>query len=622
MSLSQALATAVSGLRASQTALSLVSGNVANTQTPGYVRKTPVQVTTAASEFGVGVQITAVNRELDKFVQRQLQVENSGASYADLRAQFYDRLQSIYGVPGSDSTLETAYNKFVSAVQALSTSPDDTSTRNSVLAAAQVLTQQLNGMTTGIQGLRSDAELGLADAASRANDAMTHLAEINHQLATVSTIDGAAATLLDQRDHYLDELAQLMDIKVVETDHNQITVSTNAGVELVGSAASQLVFDARGTMAATATWNADPSKRSVGTLLLRLPHGGSVDLIANNAIRSGQIAAYLDMRDRVLTQAQSQIDELAGGLASALSDRTVDGTPVTGPQSGFDIDLSGILNGNSINVTYTDNITNTQHKLTFVRVDDPAALPLPNTATSDPNDKVIGLDFSGGPGSIASQLTAALGGTGLVFANPSGTTLRILDDGAVDKIGVDAASATKTTTTLTGGSAELPFFLDGTGPYTGAISSSGRQTVGFAGRIAINGSLLANPTRLVVYQTSPLTASGDATRPNFLYDALSSASLTFSPQSGIGTTAAPFDGTLQSFLRQVISQQGQAAQAASDLKQGQDVVFNSLQKRFNDGAGVNIDEEMANLLTLQNVYAANARVLSTVKDMLDMLMRL
>ena len=144
MSLSQALATAVSGLRASQTALSLVSGNVANTQTPGYVRKTPVQVTTAASEFGVGVQITAVNRELDKFVQRQLQVENSGASYADLRAQFYDRLQSIYGVPGSDSTLETAYNKFVSAVQALSTSPDDTSTRNSVLAAAQVLTPRPN----------------------------------------------------------------------------------------------------------------------------------------------------------------------------------------------------------------------------------------------------------------------------------------------------------------------------------------------------------------------------------------------------------------------------------------------------------------------------------------------
>ena len=70
----------------------------------------------------------------------------------------------------------------------------------------------------------------------------------------------------------------------------------------------------------------------------------------------------------------------------------------------------------------------------------------------------------------------------------------------------------------------------------------------------------------------------------------------------------------------MISQQGQAAQAADNLKQGQDVVFNSLQQRFNDGAGVNIDQEMANLLNLQNSYAANARVLSAVKDMIDTLL--
>ena len=93
------------------------------------------------------------------------------------------------------------------------------------------------------------------------------------------------------------------------------------------------------------------------------------------------------------------------------------------------------------------------------------------------------------------------------------------------------------------------------------------------------------------------------------------------PQSGIG-----WIGTVQRldqlFPRQVISQQGQAAQAADNLKQGQDVVFNSLQQRFNDGAGVNIDQEMANLLNLQNSYAANARVLSAVKDMIDTLLQM
>jgi flagellar hook-associated protein 1 FlgK len=75
-------------------------------------------------------------------------------------------------------------------------------------------------------------------------------------------------------------------------------------------------------------------------------------------------------------------------------------------------------------------------------------------------------------------------------------------------------------------------------------------------------------------------------------------------------------------LRQVISQHGEAADAATNLKQGQDVVFNALQQRFNDSAGVNIDEEMANLLSLQNSYGANARVLSAVKDMFDTLLRM
>jgi flagellar hook-associated protein 1 FlgK len=222
---------------------------------------------------------------------------------------------------------------------------------------------------------------------------------------------------------------------------------------------------------------------------------------------------------------------------------------------------------------------------------------------------------------VVSQLTTALAGTGLQFSNTSPTTLRVLDDGAFGKVDVDAVSATTTVTSLTSGGAELPFFLDANSPYTGAITSVGPQSLGFAGRITVNAGLVADPSRLVVFQTSPLTPAGDATRPNFIYDRLTNASLVFSPKSGIGTDVAPFTGTVPGFLRQMISQQGQAADAAANLKQGQDVVLNTLQKRFDEGAAVNIDEEMANLLHLQNSYAANARVLSAVKDMVDALLK-
>src|SRR3954466_148004 len=117
MGLSQALNAAASGLRATQTGLSIVSSNVANAETPGYVRKSAVQVTTANGDFGTGVDVSGVKRELDQFVQRQMRVESSGASYADVRAQFYDRLQGIYGTPGSDGALETMFNNLTSALQ-------------------------------------------------------------------------------------------------------------------------------------------------------------------------------------------------------------------------------------------------------------------------------------------------------------------------------------------------------------------------------------------------------------------------------------------------------------------------------------------------------------------------
>ena len=623
MSLNQALVNAVSGLRVNQAGLALVAANVANAETPGYVRKTVVQTASAGGDLGVGVRVAAINRQLDQYVQRQLRVESSGASYAGRRAELYGRLQSVYGVPGSASSFDTLFNNLLASLQALSTSPDSTPARSSVLATARVLTQQLNRMTADVQGLRSDAEFGLADAVTRANEAMFRIAQINRELGTTDSNDAAAASLQDQRDRYIDQLAQVMDVNVVRSDHNQITVFTSSGIQLVGLEAARLGFDAKGSIAATAHWSADPAERTVGTLTLEGANGGNIDLIANKSIRSGEIAAYLEMRDQVLVEAQAQLDEIAAAMARALSDRTVAGTAVTaGAHAGFDIDLGPLLAGNAVRLTYTDNLSGTQRVVTLVRVDDPAALPLDDTATTDPNDRVVGLDFSGGPASVVGQLGAALASTRLQFSNPAGTTLRILDDGATNATNVNAVSAAVTSTTLASGAVELPFFLDAGTPYAGAITSVGAQSVGFAGRIAVNPSLSADSSKLVVFATSPLTQAGDPTRPNFLYDRLNSATIAFSPSSGIGTAAAPFQVSLPEMIRQIISHQGAAAEAAASLKEGQEVVFNSLQQRFDDVSSVNIDEEMANLLGLQNAYAANARVMSTIKEMLDALLRI
>src|SRR5260221_5696167 len=138
MSLTQALNSALSGLQVTQANIAMVAANVANADTPGYTRKVVKQIATGGNR-SVGVRVSDIQREIDLYVQRQLRVENAGASYADTRADMYSQLQNIYGQPGSSTALESVYNNFTTALQALSTSPDDPSARSAVISSAQLL---------------------------------------------------------------------------------------------------------------------------------------------------------------------------------------------------------------------------------------------------------------------------------------------------------------------------------------------------------------------------------------------------------------------------------------------------------------------------------------------------
>ncbi len=613
----------MAGLRANQAALGIVSSNVANAQTPGYVSQSANQIELAAGAGnGASVRVNGVNRQLDQYIQTQLRTETAGGAYADQIADILSQLQNVYGTPGQDGTLENAVSNFTSALQALSASSGSSAAQTQVLAAAQSLAQQLNATTTGIQTLRSNVEQDIGVSTDQANVAMSRIAQLNSRLQGMNATDPAAAVLMDQRDNAINRLSQLMDIRVVTDNTNQATVLTTSGIQLVGGGqASVLAFNSQGTLNANSRWNSNPALSGAGTITVRLPNGGNFDLIANNAISSGQIAADLKLRDTTLVQAQAQVDQLAAALASSLSDITKPGAAVAGPPAGFDLDLSGLQAGNSINLTYTDAATNTKHQVTIVRVDDPAALPLSNTATPNPNDQVIGINFTGGMASVVAQLNAALGAAHLQFSNPSGSTLRAVDDNTAAAT-VTAASATTTASSLANGVAQLPLFTDAGSLYTGRITADGSQMTGLAGRIMVNPALSADPSKLTVYNTAPVTPSGDTTRADFIYSQLTSGSFTYSPQTGLGSNATPFKGTISTFMEQFLSLQSNAAAAATQLKQGQDVVVSTLQQKFNATSGVSIDTEMANLIALQNSYAANAHVMSVVQSMMTSLLQL
>jgi len=115
-----------------------------------------------------------------------------------------------------------------------------------------------------------------------------------------------------------------------------VTVFTGSGIQLVGNEAATLSFNAQGTVNPSTTYNPNTALSSLGAIRVSYSNGGSVDL--TDTIKSGQMAAYVELRDTTLVQAQNQLDQFAGSISSALSDKTTAGTatpPAPAAQTGF-----------------------------------------------------------------------------------------------------------------------------------------------------------------------------------------------------------------------------------------------------------------------------------------------
>lgn len=624
MGLSSVLSTANQGLGLTQRSLDVVAQNIANADTPGYTQKSLQPVQLVSNGAAVGITSVELQRTVDVFLQSQIWTETAAFNNADVRHQFLQQLDQLFGAPGGANSLDTLIDSFAGSLQELTNTPDAFTSRAQVVGDAEVLAQQLRQLSGDIQSLRQLAEDTIANEIDELNSALQSLSEINGQLNLVASTGAPPADLLDERDKFIGQISQFLEINVTENTNGSVSIVSRTGNTLLGNSPVTLTFDQRGDITANSLYTTDPATSGVGTISLVSSNGFSIDLIENNALNTGRLGALIDIRDNILVEAQGQLDELAHGLALSLSNSNVSGTAATvGAATGFDVDVAGLQPGNPVSVTYTTTPPGTTQTVTIIRVDDASQLPLSNDVTADPNDTVIGIDFSGGTAAAATAIDTALG-TGVTVSNPAGTTLRFLDDGAIGTTDIDAVTATITATAVQDAGLGLPLFIDGglsPQAYTASLDG-GPQKLGFASRISINDQVKQDNELLVRHSTSPLTPLGDPDRPVELYARLADRPFTFSPGSGIGSTQNPFSSTLTSFADRVIAEQTGKVEVAAREKAAQDVVLQSLQVRFDSDVGVDIDSELSDLITLQNTYSANARVIQTVDELMQILLRL
>ena len=495
MAVSSALSTALSGIRTTQQQLGVTSANIANAKSAGYSRQTMSSTAQVANSRVYGVEANQVTREINLLVQKQWRMSTANSAYADTRVTALSALDNYWGAPNSASSLSSVYSNFTATLQKLATTPGDTAIQGSAVSASQNLVSRLNQLSGDVQSLRQEAESNIANAVSRVNSLLQTVSELDKQIVAVGAGGtNSTAGLQDKRDAAIDELSEYMDIRVSDQIGGAVSIALSDGTQLYDDEPVTLNFDQQGVVDASRAYSTDDSKRSLGTITITDGPGAGIDLFKSGSIRSGKIAAYKELRDETLVDAQAQLDTIAATLSKATSTRQASGTAVSGAgTAGYTLDVSGLTEGNTLKVEYVD-ASGTKGTLTFVAYNGGTAPG--NGFTPDPNDTVVGLDLTSGTdigAQIAAALNTATGGTDFTGSAlplppdaPTSVTINATtvpaSHGSISSVTGEISSPTEQS-----GYQEFPLFLDGsTGkPYTGLTNGTDTIT-GLAARISVN----------------------------------------------------------------------------------------------------------------------------------------
>jgi flagellar hook-associated protein 1 len=342
MGLDVALQDAVTGLRATQAQIQVISGNIANAQTPGYSQQTITQTAIRTPAGGVGVETGIIQRVSDQLLTTTLAKQTSAASAASTTDNYLTQLQNLLGQVGTNSSFSDALNNFVGAMQTAAATPEDPVAQSAAVNAGQQLAQQLNQFSSGIQGLRADADSDISTAVNSLNTALGQIAALNSSIAQLQAQGQSTATLQDQRDQTLSQVSQLLGVTTYLRSDGSMVVLSSSGQPLVdGTSVATFGYTPSGTVTA-------------GSPLSPVTLNG-IDI--TSSVTTGQIGALLQLRDTTLPAVTAELNQFANNLfsqtANANLNTTNSATNVTNDANHFFANVNiagGIDNAASIQV--------------------------------------------------------------------------------------------------------------------------------------------------------------------------------------------------------------------------------------------------------------------------------
>lgn len=702
MSISAIINNSLTGLFTSQAALRTITDNVANVNTEGYARKVVRLDPRLTGSQGSGVEIAGIERVVDKFLVKSIYETKGDVARYDVENVFHSRMQALLGRPDVNSSVSGKINDVFNSISELALNPLSTILKESAVARINAFGEEIGGLAENIQVMRLDASTQIAETTAKINGLLKRVDFLNPLIVKETISTGDAGGLIEQRAQALSELAELIDISIVNTGNGKISINTESGVTLLGTTRRELQYNPPGTVTSStpfppiSVYDVDPTSGSLSTTGVTL----------DGDISSGELAALLNMRDVELVAMAEELGSLASSVMNEFNrvhNENVSGPPpnsLTGinvgalstdphnftGQSTFAVtDSSGTL-VNSVTIdfgvtgpNFSDVITAvnaglggdgtvslTNGELSFGATVATSGISISQVAGNESDRGGRGFSHFFGMNNLIDARSSGQYETGVSGTDAHGFTggdtihLEIQGQG-----GTDLASYTMT---IVGGqtfddivndlnASSLGSFKTFSISPTGELVSTSNAGFDFA-RVHVQTDITsrgATGTTLSDYfgigNSYQIDAAFDLQVVDRISNDVNLLSLaTFESAALVGETAISFgdqrggialqelenqnvsirsagglnafNSTLGQYSAAVLADFGFRAQLAEGFGEDSKILLGELNQRNQAISGVNVDEELSNMIIFQNAYSSSARMLAVAQELFDDILRI
>jgi flagellar hook-associated protein 1 FlgK len=609
------------GVHAHQQGLNTTGHNLSNVSTPGYSRQRveivpfePIYLPglnreETPGQIGQGTVVERITRLRDQLLDKRIIAEASSEGYWQTRDPYIREMGQIYLEPGKNS-VRSKMDEFWSAWQELSVYPADAAPRTAVLERGKTLVDGIHDRFSRLRDLQVMVDEDIQATVAKINERSRQIAGLNNEIQKIKAQGDNPNDLLDRRDLLVDELSSMIDITVDQRDPDEFMIHTAGLILVQGKIGRQFDIekgiDTEGF--ARITW-----------------HETRQDVY----FKDGSLQALIDLRDKTIRDEIQSLDSLTmnfvdlvneihreayGGNGRTGNNFFSEYPFVTNVNGNYDRDGDGVFDSSYI---YRINGTNVLESQAQVGLEGIITLSgaegnidVPYYPTDTVIDIVRRINNSGAE--VVARLNRdgylSLKGTPAAASepeqNPDFVIRHIEDSGHFLEGYAGILGASGPEGAYDWSSADAVGVLRG-----GAENYALAPIAHPSGWVEVNPALVKDPASVA----AGFGFNGRSANPGNGEAAIAIAAIR-NTQVMVGAL-----GTFDDYFADAVERIGLLGEQSRLTLETKNQLMKDMHDKRQSVSGVNIDEELSNMIRYQHGYAASARFITTVNDMLDLL---